>query len=166
MTFVYFGHVFWFFAFSSWISHILSFLSFASRHKHNRSCLISTTSSCNSSNGDQGWFKKISNSLMVRKIEPSKDSHSRLLTADSQAIYELQIHDVKPGHMDQYLTSLWVVLHILPHVSRLHVSANIKDLCMQVMIICPDQIYSDLITYSTGSCKWCKCKPLLKNLKS
>lgn len=67
--------------------------------------MISTSStSCN--NGDQGWFSKISNSLMVRKIEPSKDSHSRLLTADSQAIYELQIHDVKPGNMDQYLKSL------------------------------------------------------------
>lgn len=41
------------------------------------------------SSTDQGWFSKISNSLMVRKIEPGKDSHSRLLT-DSQAIYEMQ----------------------------------------------------------------------------
>lgn len=61
------------------------------------------TSSIRETNDQQGsWFSKISNSLMVRKIEPSKDSHSRLLT-DSQAIYEMQIHNVRPGSMQEYL---------------------------------------------------------------
>lgn len=51
---------------------------------------------------DQSWFSKLSSNLMVRKIEPGKDSHSRLLT-DSEAIYEMQIHDVKPDSMEAYL---------------------------------------------------------------
>lgn len=42
---------------------------------------------------------------MVRKIETGKDSHSRLL-ADSEAIYEMQIHDVKPDSMNAYLGSM------------------------------------------------------------
>ena len=65
----------------------------------------SLSTSVAKSSSEQSWFSKLSNSLMVRKIEPSKDSHSRLLT-DSQAIYELQLHDVKPGSMESYLGSL------------------------------------------------------------
>lgn len=44
------------------------------------------TSSATLNNDQGGWFSKL---LMVRKIEPGKDSHSRLL-ADSEAVYELQ----------------------------------------------------------------------------
>ncbi|KAI1285850.1 Protein NipSnap [Halotydeus destructor] len=52
-------------------------------------------------NTEQGWLSKL---LMVRKIEPGKDSHSRLLS-DSEAVYEMQIHDVKPDSVDAYLKS-------------------------------------------------------------
>ncbi|RWS08851.1 protein NipSnap-like protein, partial [Dinothrombium tinctorium] len=47
---------------------------------------------------EQGWFSK----LMVRRIEPGKEPHSRLLS-ESDIVYELQIHDVKPGRVDDYL---------------------------------------------------------------
>ena len=64
------------------------------------------TTGCKLQSEDQkGWLSRISNSLMVRKIEAGKDSHSRLL-ADSQAIYEMQVHDVKVGSMDAYLNNL------------------------------------------------------------
>ena len=48
-----------------------------------------------------GWFSN----LFVRKIETGKDSHSRLLS-DPEAVYEMQIHDVKPESMDNYLKGL------------------------------------------------------------
>ncbi|KFM81062.1 Protein NipSnap, partial [Stegodyphus mimosarum] len=54
-------------------------------------------SSCNS-NSDS-WFSKL---LMVRKIDPGHDSHSRLLSA-SEIIYEMQTHDVKPEKIEPYL---------------------------------------------------------------
>ncbi|XP_042904625.1 protein NipSnap isoform X2 [Parasteatoda tepidariorum] len=52
----------------------------------------------NNSNND-GWFSKL---LMVRKIDPGHDSHSRLLSA-SEVIYEMQTHDVKPDSIEPYL---------------------------------------------------------------
>ncbi|KAF2361246.1 NIPSNAP protein [Trinorchestia longiramus] len=56
---------------------------------------ISTTSSCGQ---DGGWLNK----LLVRKIEPTKESHSRMLS-DKEIIYELQTHNLKPGTADEYL---------------------------------------------------------------
>lgn len=47
--------------------------------------LLSSTAT-NYSNSGEGWLSKL---LMVRKIEPTKDSHSRLLS-DSEIVYELQ----------------------------------------------------------------------------
>ncbi|PSN30013.1 Protein NipSnap, partial [Blattella germanica] len=38
----------------------------------------------------EGWFSK----LLVRRIEPTKESHSRLLS-DKEVIYELQTHNVR-----------------------------------------------------------------------
>lgn len=45
-----------------------------------------------------GWFNK----LLVRKIEPTKESHSRMLS-DKEVIYELQTHNLKPGTGEDYL---------------------------------------------------------------
>ncbi|KAA0186765.1 hypothetical protein HAZT_HAZT009759 [Hyalella azteca] len=56
---------------------------------------VSSTSSCSQ---DGGWFNK----LLVRKIEPTKESHSRMLS-DKEVIYELQTHNLKPGTVAQYL---------------------------------------------------------------
>ncbi|XP_068208941.1 protein NipSnap isoform X1 [Palaemon carinicauda] len=42
------------------------------------------------------------NKLLVRKIEPTKESHSRMLS-DKEVIYELQTHNLKPGCADDYL---------------------------------------------------------------
>ncbi|CAL1283720.1 unnamed protein product [Larinioides sclopetarius] len=61
---------------------------------------LSTTSVVNgTSGGGEGWLSKL---LHVRKIEPTKDSHSKLLS-DTERIYELQIHDVKPDCIEAYL---------------------------------------------------------------
>ncbi|KAF8783060.1 Protein NipSnap like protein [Argiope bruennichi] len=50
---------------------------------------LSTTSVVNgNSGGGEGWLSKL---LHVRKIEPTKDSHSKLLS-DTERVYELQIH--------------------------------------------------------------------------
>jgi len=45
-----------------------------------------------------GWLDK----LLVRKIEPTKESHSSMLS-DKEVIYELQTHNIRPGTADQYL---------------------------------------------------------------
>lgn len=47
---------------------------------------------------DQSWFSK----LLVRKIEPTKESHSRMLS-DKEIIYALHTHNVHPGSMPEYL---------------------------------------------------------------
>lgn len=67
--------------------------------------VLSTSASANS-NGGEGWFSKL---LMVRKIEPGHDSHSRLLSS-SDFVYELQIHDVRPDSVSPYLQNYqnWV----------------------------------------------------------
>jgi len=48
--------------------------------------------------GSEGFLSK----LFVRKIEPTKESHSTMLS-DKEVIYELQTHDIKPANLDQYL---------------------------------------------------------------
>ncbi|KAL1428668.1 hypothetical protein MTO96_003018 [Rhipicephalus appendiculatus] len=58
-----------------------------------------STSACLQVNSSEGWLSKL---LHVRKIEPGKDSHSRLLS-DTEIVYELQIHDVKPDGVQPYL---------------------------------------------------------------
>ncbi|CAL1278350.1 unnamed protein product [Larinioides sclopetarius] len=62
----------------------------------NRSFSLGTV---NNTNGKDGWFSKL---LMVRKIDPGHDSHSKLLSA-SEIIYEMQLHSVNPEHIDPYL---------------------------------------------------------------
>lgn len=47
---------------------------------------------------DDGWFSK----LLVRRIEPTKESHSRMLS-DKEIIYALHTHNIKPDSMDNYL---------------------------------------------------------------
>ncbi|KAH8314764.1 hypothetical protein KR067_012978, partial [Drosophila pandora] len=44
------------------------------------------------------WFSK----LLVRKIEPTKESHSRMLS-DKEIIYALHTHNVRPDSMSEYL---------------------------------------------------------------
>ncbi|KAJ9580301.1 hypothetical protein L9F63_004041, partial [Diploptera punctata] len=46
----------------------------------------------------EGWFSK----LLVRRIEPTKESHSRLLS-DKEVIYELQTHNVRADSSQEYL---------------------------------------------------------------
>lgn len=56
-------------------------------------------SKANRSGGEtESWFSK----LLVRKIEPSKESHSRMLS-DKEIIYALHTHNVRPGEMVDYL---------------------------------------------------------------
>lgn len=61
-----------------------------------QSRFLSSTSSVQDSN--EGWFSK----LLVRRIEPTKESHSRLLS-DKEIIYELQTHNVRPDSSEKYL---------------------------------------------------------------
>jgi len=60
---------------------------------------ISSSVVNHANSGGEGWWSKL---LHVRKIEPGKDSHSKLLS-DTERVYELQIHDVKPDCIDRYL---------------------------------------------------------------
>lgn len=46
----------------------------------------------------ESWLSK----LLVRKIEPTKESHSRMLS-DKEVIYELQTHNVQPSAADKYI---------------------------------------------------------------
>lgn len=55
---------------------------------------ISTTSVLK----DENWLNK----LFVRRIEPTKESHSSMLS-DKEIIFTLYTHNVKPGKMDKYL---------------------------------------------------------------
>jgi len=52
----------------------------------------------NSANANEGWLKK----LLVRRIEPTKEQHSRMLS-DKEVIYELQTHNVRPDSTDGYV---------------------------------------------------------------
>jgi len=61
-------------------------------------CAVRALSSSGPLHAEGGWFNK----LLVRKIEPTKESHSSML-ADKQIIYELQTHNVRPGLADDYL---------------------------------------------------------------
>jgi len=45
-----------------------------------------------------GWMEK----MMGRKVEPTKESHSSMLS-DKEIIYELQTHNFKPGSQEDYL---------------------------------------------------------------
>ncbi|KAB7503734.1 Protein NipSnap [Armadillidium nasatum] len=56
-------------------------------------CFSTSSSRCKDS-----WLDK----LLVRKIEPTKESHSRMLS-DKEIIYELQTHNLKPGSTRPYL---------------------------------------------------------------
>lgn len=58
--------------------------------------LISTSGTHQDSH--ESWFSK----LLVRRIEPTKESHSRLLS-DKEVIYELQTHNMRPDSVDNYL---------------------------------------------------------------
>lgn len=68
-----------------------------------------STSACRQVNSSEGWLSKL---LHVRKIEPGKDSHSRLLS-DTEVVYELQIHDVKPDGVQPYLKGYENYCHLL-----------------------------------------------------
>lgn len=50
------------------------------------------------SNADDGWLSK----LLVRRIEPTKESHSRMLS-DKEIIYALHTHNIRPDSTDKYL---------------------------------------------------------------
>lgn len=58
---------------------------------------LSTTAPCKDSDS---WFSK----LLVRKIEPTKEPHSRMLS-DKEIIYALHTHNVRPDSMSNYLNN-------------------------------------------------------------
>lgn len=61
----------------------------------NNSRLISTTACLNA---EDGWLSK----LLVRRIEPTKESHSRMLS-DKEIVYALHTHNIRPDSTDKYL---------------------------------------------------------------
>uniref|UniRef100_A0A8D8SSS8 Protein NipSnap n=1 Tax=Cacopsylla melanoneura TaxID=428564 RepID=A0A8D8SSS8_9HEMI len=60
--------------------------------------LSTTTAQCSEK---EGWLSKLQK---VRHIEPSKESHSRMLS-DKEVIFELHTHNIRPDSMDKYLTN-------------------------------------------------------------
>ncbi|RZF37306.1 hypothetical protein LSTR_LSTR005638 [Laodelphax striatellus] len=67
---------------------------------------LSTSSPVNDTS--EGWLSK----LLVRKIEPTKESHSRMLS-DKEVIYELQTHNVQPSAVDKYLTNYQELVNVV-----------------------------------------------------
>jgi len=59
-----------------------------------------STSTVRTQEGQSGWLSKV----FVRKIEPTKESHSRLLS-DKEVIYELHTHNIRPDSLGQYLNN-------------------------------------------------------------
>lgn len=51
-----------------------------------------------SPSGSDSWLSK----LLVRRIEPSKESHSRMLS-DKEVVYGLHTHNIRPDSVDKYL---------------------------------------------------------------
>ncbi|XP_018903431.1 protein NipSnap [Bemisia tabaci] len=58
---------------------------------------VSTTSPTANS---EGWLSK----LLVRRIEPTKEPHSRMLS-DKEVIYELHTHNIRPDQGDKYIAN-------------------------------------------------------------
>lgn len=58
---------------------------------------LSTTAAL-ARDGSESWLSK----LLVRKIEPTKESHSRMLS-DKEIIYELHTHNIRPDSVGQYM---------------------------------------------------------------
>jgi len=59
----------------------------------------------------EGFLSK----LFVRKIEPTKESHSTLLS-DKEVIYEMQTHQVKPAYLDKYVDNYEKTVNIAHHL--------------------------------------------------
>ncbi|KAI5722277.1 hypothetical protein M8J76_006215 [Diaphorina citri] len=49
----------------------------------------------------EGWLSKLQS---VRRLEPTKESHSRMLS-DKEIIFELHTHNIRPDSGDKYLTN-------------------------------------------------------------
>lgn len=56
-----------------------------------------STSSCLREQKDS-WLSK----LLVRRIEPTKESHSRMLS-DKDVVYAIYTHNIRPDVMQPYL---------------------------------------------------------------
>ncbi|XP_049538275.1 protein NipSnap [Anopheles darlingi] len=59
---------------------------------------LSTSGTLLRDGSESSWLSK----LLVRKIEPTKESHSRMLS-DKYDIYELHTHNVRPDSVGKYL---------------------------------------------------------------
>uniref|UniRef100_A0A2M3Z573 NIPSNAP domain-containing protein n=1 Tax=Anopheles braziliensis TaxID=58242 RepID=A0A2M3Z573_9DIPT len=59
---------------------------------------LSTSGTLLRDGSESSWLSK----LLVRKIEPTKESHSRMLS-DKYDIYELHTHNIRPDSVGQYL---------------------------------------------------------------
>ncbi|XP_050420512.1 protein NipSnap [Adelges cooleyi] len=63
-------------------------------------------------NNNEGWLKK----LLVRRIEPTKEQHSRMLS-DKEVVYELQTHNVRPDSVDGYIKNYEKVVELCKKTS-------------------------------------------------
>ncbi|CAD7086866.1 unnamed protein product [Hermetia illucens] len=65
------------------------------------------------------WLSK----LLVRKIEPTKESHSRMLS-DKEIIYALHTHNVRPDSIEKYLINYKQTVDII-NSKKDHFSCNL-----------------------------------------
>ncbi|KAL6257182.1 hypothetical protein P5V15_012112 [Pogonomyrmex californicus] len=63
----------------------------------------------------EGWLKK----LLVRKIEPTKESHSRMLS-DKDIIYALHTQNIRPDSIDKYLANYEENVNLIHSKSELN----------------------------------------------
>lgn len=71
------------------------------------------------SHNEAGWFSK----LLVRKIEPTKEAHSRMLS-DKEIIYALHTHNVRPDSLKDYLDNYQRTVELVNEQ---------KELCYELM---------------------------------
>uniref|UniRef100_A0A1B6F0A0 NIPSNAP domain-containing protein n=1 Tax=Cuerna arida TaxID=1464854 RepID=A0A1B6F0A0_9HEMI len=86
----------------------LRLLSFVSPRTVQRSPMRRIMTSSSLCDVSEGWLSK----LLVRKIEPTKEPHSRMLS-DKEVIYELQTHNVRPDSTAKYLDNYEKCVHMI-----------------------------------------------------
>lgn len=80
--------------------------------------VFSTTPQRN--DGKDSWLSK----LLVRKIEPTKESHSRMLS-DKEVIYALQTHNYRPDSRDKYIANVKSTMEFIHSQSKLQQSMEL-----------------------------------------
>jgi hypothetical protein len=98
------------------MSSVVKFMKIPSLWNLSSRTLSTSTSLLNESS----WFSK----LLVRKIEPTKEAHSRMLS-DKEIIYALHTHNIRPDSVGKYLENYQKTVKII--------NSKKDDLCCELI---------------------------------